>query len=602
MREINYNQMTKREEYENLFQSFGSSGCSLTSGINCEHFHKYSKWKEFEPIIEKAENLITQSKNVSLEDLQIEKAFDLYGKTYGKKIIPPIFYKFGLILNYFIDLYSSEKNSPKSILEVGAGYGGLAYLMMNKFKGVKYIIIDVQPILSVSAIFLHKMGKKVAFINEIDSVDDFLLSDKDCLFLHPQEIIKISDKSIDLSINVDSLFEMPYDVAQNYLEHFDRVTKDKIYSNNRKLLHGSEFTNTLQYQSILNNFSYNMKESDHIKHSGVERNREWEIIFQLTLFNGYNHELYEKKLKANTMMNDEEFMLVKKTFKENKPFPHVILDYGFPNEILDGTLKNVLKLKDTYDWLKLCTNTSDFSEFGEDAVQLTNYLISDEWVNFLRELTDIKDLRSDKKWIGAGINYEPRGAHLEPHTDFHLSEENGWRRINCLLFLSKEWKKEWGGYGELGHVENGNFVKDISYSPDFNRVVLFETSDISYHGFDLVKCPNNKSRILISCYYYSDNPGPHTKTLKKLESLQQDYSEKQLELGKVHVQRLALNQQLNELQSIESKLEQEYISIHGREMELIKTLHNTTYIGWDKKRQQNDEYVNRKGTGWREIK
>tara|TARA_R100000734_G_C3318144_1_gene112001 strand:- start:1243 stop:2226 length:984 start_codon:yes stop_codon:yes gene_type:complete len=293
MKQINDSQMLKREEYENLFESFGSNGRSLSSGINCEHFHKYSEWNEFKTIIEKAENLITQSKNVNLEDLQIDKVFGLYGKAYGEKIIPPIFYKFGLILNYFIDLYEST-NNPNSILEVGAGYGGLANLMMNKFTNTKYIIIDVQPILSVSATFLHKMGKKVTFGNEIISVDDFLLSDKDCLFLHPQEIHKISDNSIDLSMNVDSLFEMPFGISQNYLGHFDRVTKDKIYSNNRKKLHGSELTKTKEYQSILKNFTYSISESDHIKQSSVGRNREFEILFQLTLYEGYNHELYER--------------------------------------------------------------------------------------------------------------------------------------------------------------------------------------------------------------------------------------------------------------------------------------------------------------------
>ena len=293
MREINDSKMSKREEYENLFDSFGSFGNSVSDGLNCEHYHKFPKWTEYEPIIKKAENLITKSKNVNLEDLQIEKVFDLYGVSYGKKIIPPIFYKFGLILNYLIDLYEST-NSPNTILEVGAGYGGLANLMMNKFTNTKYIIVDIQPVLSVSATFLNKMGKKVTFGNEIISVDDFLLSDSDCLFLHPQEISRISDNSIDLCMNVDSLFEMPFEISQSYLGHFDRVTKDKIYSNNRKKLYGSELTQTKESQSILNNYTYSISESDHIKQSSVGRNQEWEIIFQLCLFEGYNHELYER--------------------------------------------------------------------------------------------------------------------------------------------------------------------------------------------------------------------------------------------------------------------------------------------------------------------
>jgi Rps23 Pro-64 3,4-dihydroxylase Tpa1-like proline 4-hydroxylase len=240
-------------------------------------------------------------------------------------------------------------------------------------------------------------------------------------------------------------------------------------------------------------------------------------------------------------VNNQELKKLKNEFKTNKPFPHIILSDWFPKDVLDDTLSNVLKLKDTYNWHKLCTNTNDFSPFGEKAVQLTNYLIGDEWLNFLQKLTGIKDLRVDKNWVDAGINYEPRGAHLEPHTDFNCSS-NGWRRINLLLFLSKNWKEEWGGYGELGHIEDESFVKDVSYSPDFNKAVLFETSDISYHGFDLVKCPEDESRIVITCYYYSDSSGPHTKS-------------------------------------------------QG----------TTNYIGWDKERKQDNEYSNRRGTGWKEL-
>jgi Rps23 Pro-64 3,4-dihydroxylase Tpa1-like proline 4-hydroxylase len=213
----------------------------------------------------------------------------------------------------------------------------------------------------------------------------------------------------------------------------------------------------------------------------------------------------------------------------------------FPDSLLDDVLSNIIKIKDDYKWYKLCTTGSDFSQFGDSAVKLTDYLVSDQWVNFLRELTDIKDLRPDFDWIGGGINYERRGSHLEPHTDFNKSS-TGWRRVNLLLFLSKNWKKEWGGYNEMGHYENGSYIKDVSYSPDFNSTVIFETSDISFHGFDLVKCPENEARIVITCYYYSDKSGPHSK-------------------------------------------EQTH----------------TNYIGWDKEREQKKEYFERKGTGWREI-
>ena len=60
--------------------------------------------------------------------------------------------------------------------------------------------------------------------------------------------------------------------------------------------------------------------------------------------------------------------------------------------------------------------------------------------------------------------------------------------------------------------------------------------------------------------------------LKDLEQLQNDYSKKQVELGQVHVQRLLLNQQIEELHNKQSALEQEYIQIQGREKQLVDAL------------------------------
>jgi septal ring factor EnvC (AmiA/AmiB activator) len=60
--------------------------------------------------------------------------------------------------------------------------------------------------------------------------------------------------------------------------------------------------------------------------------------------------------------------------------------------------------------------------------------------------------------------------------------------------------------------------------------------------------------------------------LKQLESLQNDYSQKQVELGQIHVQRLLLNQQLAELQNRQSEIEHQYIEIQGREKQMVDVL------------------------------
>ena len=241
-------------------------------------------------------------------------------------------------------------------------------------------------------------------------------------------------------------------------------------------------------------------------------------------------------------------------YQNSTPFPHIRLENLFSTDLMENIVENVYNIKDEYKWNKLCTKGNDFSQFGKAAEVLTRYLVSDEWVNFVSELTGIDNLYADKSWYASGINVEPRGSHLEPHTDFNFREGISWRMVNFLLFLSKDWKKKWGGQNELGHQNpvyfkkdiktlfGGEYVCDKKYNPDFNTAVIFSTSDISYHGFGIVRCPEDQDRIVITSYYYSKDNGPH-------------------------------------------------LDVH----------HTTKYIGWDKRRKQKEDYEKRRGTGFKEL-
>ena len=208
----------------------------------------------------------------------------------------------------------------------------------------------------------------------------------------------------------------------------------------------------------------------------------------------------------------------KDKYLSNEPFEHIYIKDIFSDEFLGDVYDEIWKQKNEPVWYKFCTNKwisegGNYSKFGTSTVRLTNYLLSDEWVGFLRELTDIGDLRAHKEWGGSGINFEPRGSHLEPHLDF-TNKYEGWRRVNILFFLSsKGWKKEWGGYAE-NFKKNDNEIgyKLVnSYKPEYNSLVIFSASDTSYHGFDIVRCPEDEARIAITAYYYSNERGPHTK-------------------------------------------------------------------------------------------
>ena len=89
------------------------------------------------------------------------------------------------------------------------------------------------------------------------------------------------------------------------------------------------------------------------------------------------------------------------------------------------------------------------------------------------------------------------------HADFNLYPRlNVWRRLNLLLYLNENWDPAWGGELELWDRTGTQRVTAVS--PIFNRVVIFDTSNYSYHGHPHpLMCPPDRSRKSIALYYYT---------------------------------------------------------------------------------------------------
>jgi hypothetical protein len=90
------------------------------------------------------------------------------------------------------------------------------------------------------------------------------------------------------------------------------------------------------------------------------------------------------------------------------------------------------------------------------------------------------------------------------HLDYekHPILENKQRRLNIILFLNKEWKKEWNGDNQL-YSKDMKECKVRTY-PKFNRAIIFQTNEISWHGLpEKIMCPENIYRKSIAYYYIS---------------------------------------------------------------------------------------------------
>ncbi len=124
------------------------------------------------------------------------------------------------------------------------------------------------------------------------------------------------------------------------------------------------------------------------------------------------------------------------------------------------------------------------------------------FLTFLEKLTGIKGLISDPYFSEGGFHRTASGGFLNIHADFsHSDKLDLERRVNIIFYLNDNWSDSYRG--ELG-LYNEKLEKKVCIKPIANRIVIFSTSDQSFHGHpEPLLCPKNVYRKSIALYYYT---------------------------------------------------------------------------------------------------
>jgi len=216
-------------------------------------------------------------------------------------------------------------------------------------------------------------------------------------------------------------------------------------------------------------------------------------------------------LIAPKVLRDSQVLA--RRFGAAQPFRHVVID-----DFLDAELCR--KLRSDFPAFEDRHALNEMGQVGGKAVRMDVGDISDayreldrclqtpEFLGFVSEVTGIPGLLYDPDYIGGGTHENRHGQGLDAHVDFNYHPRTRWhRRLNLIVYLNEEWDPAWGGELEL-HSDPWDAANNrtIRVSPLFNKAVIFETSEISWHGFAQIDQPEDVrhlSRKSFAIYLYT---------------------------------------------------------------------------------------------------
>ena len=199
-------------------------------------------------------------------------------------------------------------------------------------------------------------------------------------------------------------------------------------------------------------------------------------------------------------------------FQQREPFRHVVID-----EFLDRTAaESLLAEFPAFDSKRALNENGEIGNkavveqiraLGPTYAALDDLIQTREFLALMSRITGIPDLRYDPHYFGGGTHENREGQDLDAHVDFNRHPAtHTHRRLNLIVYLNHEWHDDWGGSLELHrdpHADD-NTVKLVT--PLFNRAVIFETTEWSWHGFSRIGLPEHRrdlSRKSIALYFYT---------------------------------------------------------------------------------------------------
>ena len=216
-------------------------------------------------------------------------------------------------------------------------------------------------------------------------------------------------------------------------------------------------------------------------------------------------------------INDIDITSIRDSFNDkSKPFRYTVIDNFLKSEGADNFAKAYPSQTDS-SWYRFrdiihgeknvfeqgMMGISDVETLPDTCLNVINELNSDEFIETLKSISGLNKLVQDThneigQWAGirAMLPNGYQSIHSDARKHPHLGME---KRITIVGYLNQEWGESDGGYTEIWNNDMTQCVDRVA--PLYNRILLFENTETSYHGVPEVS--NYRKSYLTS--YLLDN-------------------------------------------------------------------------------------------------
>lgn len=212
----------------------------------------------------------------------------------------------------------------------------------------------------------------------------------------------------------------------------------------------------------------------------------------------------------NPLVNSEHFRIesiasFKHDFNNNEPIRHVIIDNFLAASFATALYENfplLANMKTHYRGInEKKSESSDFSKLHPHFEELHKALCSGDFIKWLSNWSGIESLQTINDRLGYGLHQGGNYSFLDIHIDYNLHPiKKLFRKLNLIIFLNQDWQQDWGGQLEFWDENVQRCIQSIT--PVLNRCVIFECSEVSYHGYKRMIVPENITRKSFYQYYF----------------------------------------------------------------------------------------------------